>query len=50
MGYPSRQGISTFKGHIDHVTCVAFSPNGRFVMSGSLDKTIVMWNIDRSSD
>jgi glucose repression regulatory protein TUP1 len=32
-------------GHKDSVYSVAFSPNGRDLVSGSLDKTIKMWEL-----
>ena len=33
------------KGHRDGVFCVAFSPDGKFVVSGSSDHTIKVWSI-----
>lgn len=33
------------EGHKDSVYSVAFAPNGRDLVSGSLDKTIKMWEL-----
>ena len=33
-------------GHTSFVTSVAFSPNGQFLVSGSGDKSVRLWNID----
>ncbi|NEP89175.1 MAG: hypothetical protein F6K18_21380 [Okeania sp. SIO2C2] len=33
------------QGHLDRVTRVNFSPNGKIIASGSEDKTIKLWNI-----
>lgn len=33
-------------GHTNAVTSVAFSPDGRFMLSGSRDQTIKLWNLD----
>ena len=35
-----------FEGHTDRVTSVAFSPDGHFLVSGSDDMTVRLWNID----
>jgi WD40 repeat protein len=35
-----------FKGHTGPVTSVAFSPDGKRIVSGSADKTIRVWNVE----
>lgn len=36
---------STMEGHTANVTCLAISPNGLFVISGSEDKTARVWGL-----
>ncbi|MCD4785543.1 MAG: protein kinase [Candidatus Eremiobacteraeota bacterium] len=38
--------LRTLKGHSSDVNSVAFSPDGKYMASGSNDKTIKMWNKD----
>jgi WD40 repeat protein len=37
---PTRQELATLKGYVDGVSSVAFSPDGKTLASGSVDKTI----------
>ncbi|MBK9592059.1 MAG: hypothetical protein IPO32_11305 [Crocinitomicaceae bacterium] len=34
------------KGHARTITCYAFSPDNRFVVTGSSDNSLILWNIE----
>ena len=37
--------MAVFKGHAHGVACIAFSPDGTMIASGSSDKTAIVWNV-----
>ena len=41
--------IKTLKGHDSNVVTVAFSPDGKTLASGSVDKTVILWNVAAGS-
>ena len=41
--------LKTLEGHSDGVLSVAFSPDGKYIASGSWDKTIKLWNVSDGS-
>ena len=41
-----RQGLQTLTGHTDKVLCVAFSPDGKRIVSGSSDGTLKIWDAE----
>src|SRR3989442_13956904 len=43
--FAQKQTLVSQITHTDVVTAVVFSPDGRTVVSGSLDRRIVLWNV-----
>src|SRR5262249_21245815 len=39
--------VGLLKGHTDVVVCLAFAPDGRHLLSGSGDKSAIIWNVER---
>ena len=40
---------NTLRGHSDYVRSVTFSPDGKFLASGSDDNTVKLWSVDGGS-
>jgi len=45
LGDPSERLPRTFEGHTNGVTSVSWSPDGRYVLSGSMDDTLGLWEV-----
>ena len=46
----SGQEIFTFQGHTESVFSVAFSPDGKSIVSGGKDEILRLWNADARTD
>ena len=46
----SGQETLTLKGHTDVVNSVAFSPDGKWIVTGSSDKTLRVWDSETGQE
>ncbi|RAL60997.1 hypothetical protein DID88_010093 [Monilinia fructigena] len=45
-GDQRKSKVSSFMGHTDAIICVAASQDGKFVVTGGVDRKIVVWNAE----
>ncbi len=38
--------VATLRGHEDEVTSVAFTPDGKRLVSGGFDRTVILWDVE----
>ena len=46
LDYFSEQVVKVLKGHREIIDCVAFSPDGNLLISGSADRTARLWDLE----
>lgn len=42
---PEKKGMENIIGHTDRVRAVAFSPDGEWLLSGGLDRNLILWDV-----
>lgn len=40
----------TLEGHLMGITCVSFSPDGKYILSGSEDETMILWDTETRTE
>lgn len=46
----SGRELTALRGHVNPITCVEFSPDGRRLATGSGDKSIIVWDLDTGKE
>lgn len=46
-GSVAREADFIFEGHQGRLTCIAFSPDSKFIISSSSDENVMLWDIER---
>jgi WD40 repeat protein len=42
--------ICSLRGHSQYINCLAYSPDGRRIASGGLDKTVIVWDLQTGKE
>lgn len=45
--WPSGKVLHTFQGHLGHVTAIRFSPDSKFLATGSQDTSVYLWDLSK---
>ena len=48
MGFESGEELARLRAHEDHVCDASFSPDGRRIVTASVDKTARIWDVSRA--
>ncbi len=46
----SQKEVATLQGHNGWVRSIAFSPNSKYLASGSDDKTVKVWSMEKQKE
>ena len=49
MESPRKKQELLFEGHTDYVQSIAITRDNQFIVSGSYDKTIIIWNLKKKA-
>ena len=49
MTVPKLQQVGALSGHQNKVSCSSFSEDGKYLVSGSLDRRLLVWSTDSNT-